>query len=104
MKKYKRTNWPAKNHSPTEPDKPENCFRLVTLETLDRRYAGSLSGRSEYNVEQGELLVGNNYDLYDNLNEEVRELDAYNLLRYFQMEFKVTFIPWVLARCTIIPL
>lgn len=82
------------------PDYETDNFKLV--DKIARREKGKYHNqpRTDYR----EILADAKYALYDNSCNDVQEIDGAQLFFYMQLVFKTTFIPWVLARCTIIPL
>lgn len=102
MKSKSRNNWPYIKPFVNSPDNPEDCFRLITKEGIRIRSKDSIT--PELEPKQGELLADANYILCLNSNGTAIERTGERLIFFFNSIFGTTFIPWVLARCTIIRL
>lgn len=76
--------------STASPHKQRDCFRL--------------KDKINEPLQQGELLADVNYILCLNSNGTAIERTGKRLIFFFNSIFGTTFIPWVLARCTIIRL
>lgn len=73
------------------PDNPKDCFRIVPPKVYRKP------------LEQGELLADANYWVHFNLSQMEKCLTGKELFTIMQSVLETTYIPWVLARCTIIP-
>lgn len=102
MKSKSRNQWPVQSWTVTNPDRPEECFRLITKEGIRIRSKDSID--PELEPKQGELLADANYLLCINTSGQQVERTGERLMLFFYNIFGTTFIPWVLARCTIIRL
>jgi hypothetical protein len=78
------------------PNNPNDCFRLIEKPRITRGFIDRYS--------QGEILADAKYLLYENAVNDVTEFSGKELIYFLQNYLGFTFIPWVLERCTIIPL
>lgn len=102
MKSKSRLNWPERQYVTPSPNNQIDCFRLITREGIRIRSKDSIT--PELEPKQGELLADANYILCDNACKDQQKMNGEQIIFYFWNNFKTTFIPWVLARCTIIRL
>lgn len=75
------------------PSNPKDCFRIVNPKIYSR-----------IGLKQGELLQDAKYIHLDNESGRMVEIDGLVLQASFNVMYGTTYIPWVLARCTIIPI
>lgn len=77
---------------PQSPNNPKDCFRIVKPKIFSR-----------IGLKQGEVLEDAIYWVYFNLSRTEKCLTGKELFTVMQDILETTYIPWVLARCTIIP-
>lgn len=78
---------------PQSPNNSKDCFRIVNPKIYSR-----------IGLKQGELLEDSKYILFNNKYREICEMTGKELLMFIERLNVKCYIPWVLARCTIIPI
>lgn len=78
---------------PQSPNNSKDCFRTVNPKIYSR-----------IGLKQGELLEDSDYLVFINKDNIIYQWKGKSVMWWLVEELKITYIPWVLARCTIIPI